>query len=365
MKFRTLAERALLSASVSALAATSVFAADVADRREEILVTAARETSEAGTKTNTPLLETPQPISIIKDDVFLAQGALSVSDTLRYSAGVAANPYGQDSRVDGGLIRGINAAQFRDGMQDIFSYYASIRSDPYNFSQVEVVRGPASVLFGSGSIGGLVNLVSKTPSFDNAGEVSLRYGSHDRMEALGDFTGAITDNIAGRLVMRVRDSDTQTDNVQDDRIMLAPSMTWRLDDDTNLKLIGLYQKDKSGSTAQFLPLVGTMLRTTSTGLPAAALVLVATGLGPQLPAVPLSALHPLALPGCNLHVVPTGVGWVLASQGIATTALPIPNSAAFAGVQLFQQMAPVEFDAGGSIVAITSTNALQLTVGVF
>lgn len=260
MKFRTLAERALLSASMSALAATGAFAADIADqKREEILVTAARETSEAGTKTNTPLLETPQPISIIKDDVFLAQGALSVSDTLRYSAGIAANPYGQDSRVDGGLIRGINAAQFRDGMQDIFSYYASIRSDPYNFSQVEVVRGPASVLFGSGSIGGLVNLVSKTPSFDNAGEISLRYGSHDRMEALGDVTGAITDNIAGRLVMRVRDSDTQTDNVQDDRIMLAPSLTWRLGDDTNLKFIGLYQQDKSGSTAQFLPLVGTIL----------------------------------------------------------------------------------------------------------
>lgn len=117
--------------------------------------------------------------------------------------------------------------------------------------------------------------------------------------------------------------------------------------------------------ATSLPLVGSTLRTTGTGLPAAALVLVATGLGPQLPAVPLSALHPLALPGCNLHVVPTGVAWVLASQGIATTALPIPNSAAFAGVQLFQQMAPVEFDAGGSIVAITSTNALQLTVGVF
>lgn len=259
MKFRTFAERALVSASMSALAATGAFAADIAAPREEILVTAARETSEAGTKTNTPLLETPQPISIIKADVFLAQGALSVSDTLRYSAGIAANPYGQDSRVDGGLIRGINAAQFRDGMQDIFSYYASIRSDPYNFSQVEVVRGPASVLFGSGSIGGLVNLVSKTPSFDNAGEISLRYGSHDRMEALGDVTGAITDNIAGRLVMRVRDSDTQTDNVQDDRIMLAPSLTWRLGADTNLKFIGLYQQDKSGSTAQFLPLVGTIL----------------------------------------------------------------------------------------------------------
>src|SRR3546814_15145747 len=85
--------------------------------------------------------------------------------TVRYAAGVTANPYGRDSRVDGFIIRGIDALQFRDGMRDIFSYYASITSDPSNFSRVAIVRGPASVLFGPGSIGGLGNLVPKTPDF--------------------------------------------------------------------------------------------------------------------------------------------------------------------------------------------------------
>ncbi|HEX7855837.1 MAG TPA: TonB-dependent siderophore receptor [Sphingobium sp.] len=232
-------------------------AAEGADR-SDIIVTAARQSSGAGTKTDTPLIETPQPISIINSDTFEAQGSVSISDTLRYVAGVVANPYGSDSRVDSGMIRGISPQQFRDGMRDIFSYYASIRADPYNFSRVEVVRGPASVLFGSGSIGGLVNLVSKQPEFETRGEVSMRYGSFDRAEMLADVTGPITDNLAGRLVARVRNADTQTDYVKDDRVMFAPSLSWKAGDDTELTVIGLYQKDKGGSTAQFLPVVGTL-----------------------------------------------------------------------------------------------------------
>lgn len=245
-----------LSAGISmpALAAEEADAA-----RAEIIVTGARQSSGAGTKTDAPLLETPQPITIVTDDVYLAQGAVSISDTLRYVAGVQANPYGSDSRVDGGFIRGVDPIQFRDGMRDIFSYYASIRSDPYNFSRVEVVRGPASMLFGSGSIGGLVNMVSKIPEFENAGQFSLRYGSFDRKEVLADVTGPLAQNLAGRIVARVRDAGTQTDHVPDDRVMIAPSLRWQPSAQTDVTLLGLYQEDDGGSTAQFLPNVGTIL----------------------------------------------------------------------------------------------------------
>lgn len=181
----------LLSASVLALmsvlpaalhAETALPEADGSSRGDSIIVTAARDEKFAGTKTETPLIETPQPITIVTSDQFISQGAINISDTVRYTAGITANPYGRDTRVDGFVIRGIDALQFRDGMRDIFSYYASITSDPYNFSRVEVVRGPASVLFGQGSIGGLVNLVSKTPDFETRGEISAVYGSYDRKE---------------------------------------------------------------------------------------------------------------------------------------------------------------------------------------
>jgi len=232
-----------------------------------IIVTGALEEGSTATKTDTPIIETPQPITVITDDLFLAQGAISIGDTLNYVSGVTANPYGPDSRVDGAFVRGINALQFRDGMRDIYSYYASIRADPYNFDQVELVRGPASVLFGQGALGGIINLVSKRPEFEASGEVSLRYGSFDRKEALVDVTGPLGDTVAARIVARVRDADTQTDYVPDDRVMVSPSITFKPSPDTDFTLIGLYQEDDSGSTSQFLPLVGTILPNPNGQLP--------------------------------------------------------------------------------------------------
>lgn len=227
-------------------------AADETGNAEDIVVT-----GFAGTKTDTALIELPQPIKVISAETYQAQGAISISDTVKYAAGVLASPYGRDTRVDGFNVRGLDALQFRDGMRDIFSYYASITADPYNFSRVEIVRGPASVLFGQGSIGGLVNLVSKTPDFETRGDFSAVYGSFDRKEFLGDVNYALSDNLAVRLVGRARDADTFVKNVPDDRVMIAPSIRWKPTPDTDVVLTGLYQNDKTGSTSQFLPIVGT------------------------------------------------------------------------------------------------------------
>ena len=247
------------AASVDAAGGTSA-EADTDTGEDTIVVT-----GYTGTKTDTALAELPQPIKVITADQFEAQGAISISDTVKYAAGVLANPYGRDTRVDGFNVRGLDALQFRDGMRDIFSYYASITSDPYNFSRVEIVRGPASVLFGQGSIGGLVNLVSKTPDFTTRGELSLVYGSYDRKEVLGDLNLALTDNLAVRFVGRARDADTYVDHVPDDRVMFAPSIRWQPTPDTDVILTGLYQEDDTGSTSQFLPIVGTFRPNTVAG----------------------------------------------------------------------------------------------------
>jgi iron complex outermembrane receptor protein len=260
IKFSLLASATLLPCGT--LQAREVEMADVEAEttgRETIIVTGERPAASAGTKTDTPITETPQPVTVVADDVYLAQGSISISDTLRYVAGVQTNTYGSDSRVDGGTVRGIGALQLRDGMRDIYSYYASIRSDPYNFSQVEVVRGPASVLFGASSIGGLINMVTKRPEMETKGEVSLRYGSFDRKEAFADLNIAASETLAARVVARVRDAGTQVDHVPDDRVMIAPSIRWQPGEDTSLTLLGLYQEDDGGSTAQFLPNVGTIL----------------------------------------------------------------------------------------------------------
>ncbi|WP_447761786.1 TonB-dependent siderophore receptor [Sphingopyxis panaciterrae] len=258
---------ALCGAAALAFAANPAWAVEGADDAASAAVDVDAGTGEdtivvtgyAGTKTDTALVELPQPIKIITAEQYEAQGAISISDTVKYAAGVLANPYGRDTRVDGFNIRGLDALQFRDGMRDIFSYYASITSDPYNFSRVEIVRGPASVLFGQGSIGGIVNLVSKTPDFTTRGEINLVYGSDDRKEVLGDVNLALADNLAVRFVGRARDADTYVDHVPDDRVMFAPSIRWQPTPDTDVVLTGLYQEDDTGSTSQFLPIVGTFL----------------------------------------------------------------------------------------------------------
>lgn len=229
-----------------------------AEDQREILVEGRRDETFAATKTETPLIQVPQPLTVITDDVYLAQGAINIADTVRYAAGVNSDAYGRDTRVDTFTIRGVNALQFRDGMRDIFSYYASITADPYNFSRVEVVRGPASVLFGQGSIGGIINLVSKTPLFTNSADLNLVYGSYDRKEVLADVNARLGDTLAARVVVRARDADTYVDHVPDDRVMIAPSVTWRPGTRTDITLLGLYQDDRSGSTPNFLPVVGTL-----------------------------------------------------------------------------------------------------------
>lgn len=250
-------------ALAAACCSTSAWADEANDSGEEIVVS--QRKTAAGTKTDTPLIETPQPISIIDAETYRAQGAISVADAFRYVSGIQANTYGTDGRVDSNRIRGVTPLQFRDGMRDIFDTYTSIRADPYNFSRIEVVRGPASVLFGQSSIGGLFNLVSKAPEFATQGEAAVLYGSFDRKEAMADLTGPLTDTIAARIVGRVRDSDTQVNYIQDNRVMIAPSIRWRPTDSTDLTLLGLYQEDDGGSQSTFLPLIGTLFENPAAG----------------------------------------------------------------------------------------------------
>ncbi|KTT73473.1 TonB-dependent siderophore receptor [Sphingomonas endophytica] len=260
--FADLALAGLLLAGAAAAPAAAPADADTADANgpaDDILVQGRRDEAVAATKTATPLIEVPQPITVVTDDVFLAQGAINISDTVRYTAGVNSDSFGRDSRADSFKIRGLDALQFRDGMRDVFSYWATIPSDPYNFSRVEVVRGPASVLFGQGSLGGLVNVVSKTPLLENSADIALVAGSFDRKEVLADLNGVVGGNLGVRLVARARDADTYIAHTPDDRVMLAPSLTWRPGARTEITLLGLYQRDHGGSTTNFLPVIGTFI----------------------------------------------------------------------------------------------------------
>ena len=213
----------------------------------------------SATKTDTPLIETPQAISVVTRDQFEAQGVQTLRQTTAYSAGVVSNYF--DSRVDSFSARGGSVSQYQDGLLRTYGTYNTSRPDPYTLERVEFLRGPSSVLYGQGSVGGVLNLTSKRPQAEALREVQVQVGSYGRKQIATDLTGAVTEDGQWlyRLVAVGRESGTQVDHVNDDRLVIAPSLTWRPSADTSLTLQALYQKDKSGSLIGFFPWQGTRL----------------------------------------------------------------------------------------------------------
>ena len=218
--------------------------------------------SVSATKTDTPLAETPQAVSIVTRERIEDQGATSLQDALNYAAGVRSDAYGLDSRSDNVRVRGAYPDEYRDGLRRLFGYYTSTtRPDPYALERIEVLRGPSAMLYGQGSTAGIVNMVSKRPLADPYREVGVQFGSYGRKQVQTDLTGPLTADGEWlyRVVALARDAGTQVDHVPDDRTLVAPSLTWRPSGRTSLTLLASWQQDESGSTAQFFPWSGVIL----------------------------------------------------------------------------------------------------------
>ncbi|MCG3200570.1 MAG: Ferrichrome outer membrane transporter/phage receptor [Gammaproteobacteria bacterium] len=213
------------------------------------------------TKTDTPIMETPQSISVVTGQQMQDQGAQTLQDALRYSAGVRSDAYGLDSRGDWSFIRGVEPTQYQDGMRVFFDFFSNVRPEVYAIERVEILRGPGSTLFGQGSTGGTVNVVSKRPQARPHREIDVQLGNYDRRQVGVDLTGPLTTD--GDLLYRFigvgRDSETQVDFTESDRWLLAPSLTWQPTDRTNLTLLVNIQRDTGTVTTAFPPWSGTLL----------------------------------------------------------------------------------------------------------
>jgi iron complex outermembrane receptor protein len=217
--------------------------------------------SGTGTKTDTPLRETPQSITVVTADRVTDQGALTVQESLRYVPGVFADAYGPDSRGDYPRIRGQDPNIYLDGTRVVNTFtFNEWRPDPYMLERIEVLRGPASVLYGDTSTAGLLNLISKRPQAESFNEIGVQFGNFNRKQVQIDSTGKLTKDGEWlyRFIGVFRDSGTQTDYVPDDRVLLAPSLTWRPTNNTSWTVLGTYQKDTTGSSTAFLPHEGTL-----------------------------------------------------------------------------------------------------------
>ncbi len=213
------------------------------------------------TKTDTPIFETPQSISVITESRLEELDVDSLGESLRYTPGIQGEPFGFEPRFTFLRIRGFDATQtglYRNGMQLRNPNFAGAYSlEPYGAERIEVLRGPASVLYGAGSPGGLVNFVTKRPTSERIREVGLEVGTYDRYQGKFDFAGKIDDYGAFtyRLTGLYRESDTHVDFVKDDRLFLAPALTWRLSSMTDVTFLGHFQQDDTNSS-QAIPAAG-------------------------------------------------------------------------------------------------------------
>lgn len=219
--------------------------------------------TNTATKSDIPLIETPQSISVITRARMQAQAVTSIAEALRYTPGVRGEPFGFDSRLTWLQFRGFDNTTnglFKDGLQlRNPAFGISYNLEPYGAEQLDVLRGPASFLYGQGSPGGLLNYVSKRPTPAPLHEVQFLAGNFGRYEGRFDFGGRIKDSDAFsfRLTGLFRESGTQIDNVPNDRVYLAPALTWRMAPSTSLTFFATYQRDHIGAF-QWLPADGTL-----------------------------------------------------------------------------------------------------------
>lgn len=216
----------------------------------------------SATKTSTSLLETPQSVSVVTQKEMTDRATKTIGEAIRYTAGVMGDFWGGlDQRYDKTLIRGFEAPTYLNGLRLVEGTFAGLaRPEPYGLERIEVLKGPASVLYGQSVPGGLVNLVSKKPTEQPFGELNLAAGSFDRFQGSFDFGGPLDPKgeYLYRLTGLVRDSETQVDAGKDDRVFLAPSFTWRPTVDTNITIYGSYLREGLGNQVAVLPPTGTL-----------------------------------------------------------------------------------------------------------
>ncbi|MCD0421684.1 TonB-dependent siderophore receptor [Rubrivivax sp. JA1024] len=219
--------------------------------------------ASSASKTNTALIDTPRSVSVIDRKELDDRGVTSIPEAVRYSAGVTTGAFGYDPRFDQIYIRGFattTLGDFRDGLKQFPAGFSTFRTEPYQLDSVEVIKGPAAVLYGQSVPGGLVDRRSKFPVDNQVNEIAIQAGTFDRFQTAFDIGGAANPDksLLYRLVGVARSGETNFD-VADQRLMLAPSLTWRPTLDTTLTTYALLQKDETDASVAALNRNGKLL----------------------------------------------------------------------------------------------------------
>lgn len=218
-----------------------------------------------GSKTDTPIIEIPQTINVVTADEIEARASTSVTEVLRYTPGVNVNGFTDTNKVaDEITSRSFSPSPlYIDGgyLPYAGSLGGSPQIDPYWLERVEVLKGPASVLYGQNQPGGIVNMVTKKPLAETLREAKVSIDSNGQKEVGVDLSGPLTvdKSVLYRLTALVKGGNGQIDYTDSSRIFVAPSVTLKPNEQTAFTLYGSYQRDRDTPDYQPLPYIGTVV----------------------------------------------------------------------------------------------------------
>lgn len=224
-----------------------------------------------GTKDSTPIIEIPQSVSVVTANRLRNIGATRLTEALSYTPGINTAPWGALSQYDWIYIRGFDAYEpgfYMDSMQlrNVGNWGLWI-TESYGIEQVEVLRGPSSVLYGQNGPGGLVNVVSKQPTDKSLRELQVQVGSNSLTKVSGDFSGTLDEAWSYRLTGSVRDAELAAGDMESDRNFLAPTFTWNPSDGTKLTILSQYVNQQSGADWNSFPVEGTLIDNPNGNIP--------------------------------------------------------------------------------------------------
>jgi len=218
----------------------------------------------AGTKTDTPIMETPLNVQVISKQVLKDQQVITLADSLKNVSGLTSSTQGGSGNYISGsggtntniTLRGFASETFfRNGFR---LQQGAASREMANVESVEVLKGPAAILYGLVEPGGMVNVITKQPQATPYYALNQQFGSYDTYRTSVDATGPIADNkdLLYRMNMSYQNSGSFQDFVSKEDVFLAPVLTWRISSKTQATFEFEYDHKHQGLGNSFNPYIG-------------------------------------------------------------------------------------------------------------
>ncbi|MCK7566417.1 TonB-dependent siderophore receptor [Marinobacter xestospongiae] len=221
----------------------------------------ALEVVSTALKVDVPLVETPRPAAVVSEEELAERNVQSLDESFRYRAGVLSGLYGADNDTDWFRIRGFDNSTYQDGLRIYREGFYQWLPEPFGLERVELLKGPASILYGEAPPGGVINAISKRPTDEPQGLLQLQAGNREHRQLGVDQSGELSDQARYRIVGMYKYREGDLDRTENERFYVAPSLQFDLGEATTLTLLSSFQKDDAVPTNGFKLPYGTLQNT--------------------------------------------------------------------------------------------------------